>query len=271
MINQGILSTGVADSDSHDRKITNINARSYVASTVTDPALLWTEDENLAQQVVAGRVTGTNAPFLTVSVTTPLGTAGLGAADGTMVPTNDGTATVDVTVKSPLWAPFDRIELYINNAPQAYDHDNNAGTRNRYRVIPNAVYNVSPTPVNDFPSIPGAQHYEAMVSHPLTGLTQDTWVIVVVRGTDGVSTPLYPVIPNSLLARACSNNPCRACSTNADCTGGGTCTVSNQTLAELTDGNLGQCGITALAFSNPLFIDVNQNAQYDPPGVMLTP
>jgi hypothetical protein len=59
---------------------------------------------------------------------------------------------------------------------------------------------------------------------------------------------------------------------NADCVSGGTCTgATNQTLAELTDGNLNQCGVLSLAFSNPLFIDVNQNNMDDPPGVMLTP
>jgi hypothetical protein len=218
-----------------------------------------------------GHLTGTNAPFMTVTVTTPLGTAGLGAGDDTMIPTNDGTATVDVAVKSPMWAPFDRIEFYVNNAPQAYDHDSNAGTRNRYRVIPNHVENVAPTLVNDYPSIPGAQHYEATAQLNLAGLAQDAWVVVVVRGSDAVSAPLFPVIPNSLLAKACSNNSCRSCSVDGDCTGGGTCTVTNQSLAELTDGNVGQCGVTALAFSNPLFIDANQNAQYDPQGVVLTP
>jgi hypothetical protein len=104
----------------------------------------------------------------------------------------------------------------------------------------------------------------------LTGLLQDTWVIVLVRGTDNVSQPLFPVIPNSLVGKACANNPCQSCTTNAQCPSS-TCTVTNQTLAEFTDGNMNQCGVLALAFSNPLFIDVNQNNQYDPPGVQLTP
>jgi len=270
MLNQGIVASGVADSDTHQRRTTQINARTYVASTVTDPALLWTEDENLAQSVVIGHATGTNAPFLRVSVTTPLGTAGLGAADNTMIATNDGSATVDVTVDSPVWAPFDKIEFYVNNAPQAYDHDNNVNTRKRYRVIPNATQNVVPTLVNDYPSIPGAQHYHATAQLMLSALTQDTWVIVLVRGTDNVSQPLFPVIPNSLVGKACANNPCKSCNTNADCPSS-TCSVLNQTLSDVTDGNLNQCGVLALAFSNPLFIDVNQNSQYDPPGVMLTP
>ena len=101
-------------------------------------------------------------------------------------------------------------------------------------------------------------------------LFRSQWVVVLVRGTDNVSPPLFPVLPNSLVAKACSNNPCKSCTTNSNCSPG-TCTVTNQSLAELTDGNLNQCGVMTLAFSNPLFIDVNQNNQYDPPGVILTP
>jgi hypothetical protein len=270
LLNQGMVSTGVANSDTHQRRTTQMNARTLVASAVTDPALLAAEDENLAQNVVSGLAVGTNALFTTITATTPLGTAGLAVGDDTMVPTNDGTATVDVTVKSPLWAPFDKVEFYYNNAPQPYDHDNDAGTRNRYRVIPNSTVNVVPTLVDDFPAIPGAKHWEATAQLNLAGLAQDTWVVALVRGTDNVSQPLFPVLPNSLLGKACANDPCRACNVNADCPSS-TCTVTNQSLAELTDGNLNQCGVMALSFTNPLFIDVDQNSQYDAPGVMLTP
>jgi hypothetical protein len=47
--------------------------------------------------------------------------------------------------------------------------------------------------------------------------------------------------------------------------------VTNQTLAELTDGNLDQCGVTALAFTNPLFINADGVAGWQAPGVMLAP
>ena len=93
---------------------------------------------------------------------------------------------------------------------------------------------------------------------------QDTWVIVPVRGTDNVSQPLFPVIPNSLVARHVRTTVPVVHDQRA--VPSSTCTVTNQTLAEFTDGNLNQCGVLALAFSNPLFIDVNQNNQYDPPG-----
>jgi len=70
---------------------------------------------------------------------------------------------------------------------------------------------------------------------------------VLVRGTDGVSHPLFPVLPNSLK------------------------TSTNGTLAQLVDGNLGEDGILALAFTNPLYIDGNDDGMWTPPGVMLTP
>jgi hypothetical protein len=271
MLNQGIVATGVSSSDTHERRTTQVNARSYVASAVTNPALLWTEDENLAQNVVTGLLTGTNAPFMTVTATTPLGTAGLTAGASTMVPTNDGTATIDVTVKSPCGHRSTRWSS-TSTTPQRYDHDDDVATRGRYRVIPNSVSNVSPTLVNDFPSIPGAQHYEATAQLNLASLTQDTWVVVLVRGTDAVSTPLFPVIPNSLAGRACSNDICRPCTDDGQCASPGTCTtLVSQNLADLTDGSSNQCGVLALSYSNPLFIDVDQNSLSDPPGVLLTP
>jgi hypothetical protein len=101
--------------------------------------------------------------------------------------------------------------------------------------------------VNDFPSIAGASHLEATATFPLSGIAADAWIVVLVRGTDGVSRPLFPVLPNSLAS------------------------AGNTTLAQLTDGNLGELGILALAFTNPLYVDATDDAVWTPPGVMLTP
>ena len=72
----------------------------------------------------------------------------------------------------------------------------------------------------------------------LNGLAKDTWVVVLVRGTDNVSEPIFPIVPNNLNSS------------------------SNPTLADLIDGNLGELGVPATAFSNPLFITVKK--QTDP-------
>jgi hypothetical protein len=167
----------------------------------------------------------------------------------------------------------------VNAKPEAVDDDSNVSTPPRYRAIANNVctptngcfeQSVSPTEVNDFPSIPGAKHLHATVQFNLTGLTQDAWVIALVRGTDLVSKPLFPINPSNILPKACANNRCRACAVNADCPSS-TCTVNNGTLAELTDGNLNECGVPTLAFTNPLYIDADGNPGYQAPGVMLAP
>jgi hypothetical protein len=80
----------------------------------------------------------------------------------------------------------------------------------------------------------------------LTGLTEDVWIVALARGTDGVSPPLFPVEPNSLKE------------------------ATNTNLAQLTDGNVGEDGMPALAFTNPLYIDVDGGG-WTPPGVRLTP
>jgi hypothetical protein len=41
-------------------------------------------------------------------------------------------------------------------------------------------------------------------------------------------------------------------------------------LCDLTDGNLGENGIMAMSFSNPLFVDVDGGG-WTAPGVQLTP
>src|SRR5207247_9711840 len=102
--------------------------------------------------------------------------------------------TVDGT--SPARAEVGKVQLVAHAAPPAYAHDNKPTTRNRYRALPSNVCSPASgcyekvagtdftiSTVNDFPSIPGAQHFEASATLNLTGLTGDAWVVVLVRGT----------------------------------------------------------------------------------------
>jgi hypothetical protein len=176
--------------------------------------------------------------------------AGLGAGDATQLVTTDGAVTLTVDVTAPLWAEFDRIEIYRNTAPQRWDHDGNPATRPRYRAIPDAVFDAGTDftigEIVDDPAISGAAHRTATLTVPLAGLVEDTWIVVLVRGTPGVSRPLFPLLPGGL-------DPTR-----------------NTTLADLVDGNLGEGGETVLAFSNPLYVDVD-GAGWVAPGVRVTP
>jgi hypothetical protein len=148
-----------------------------------------------------------------------------------------------VHIESPLWAPFDRIEYYVNTVPTPDYYDNLASTPPYWNVAPATVQTAGTdftiNTINDFPLIPGAEHLEADAQLNLSGMTDDTWVVVIVRGSDNVSEPTFPVIPNDLNSGAISG------------------------YADLIDSNLGEGGVPALAFSNPLFISVGGTAGYD--------
>jgi hypothetical protein len=101
--------------------------------------------------------------------------------------------------------------------------------------------------VPDVPGLDGAGHRKAQLTIPLAGLVEDTWIVVLVRGTPSASTPIWPVLPGGIAHDG-----------------------NNTTLAGLVDGNLGEGGEMALAFSNPLYVDVDGGG-FTAPGVRITP
>jgi hypothetical protein len=287
LINQGIVSTGLADSDTHRRFITQSGfPRSMVASLEDDPGLL--DQDDVSANVNDGRVVGTNGPMIRVTAhaasTGQSGGLDLGRCTG-VVPCTDvsdcppctdnsqcgigetctalptlidalpgGTVSVTVDIQSPTWAPFDTVEFYVNTTTTQNTTANvqtGAGLVdvNRYSLNPDFVhvagvdFTVASVPVAGT----GSNRFEASTTLNLAGLTADAWVVVMVSGTDGVSEPLFPVVPNSIS------------------------TGSNTTLADLIDGNLNESGITARAFTNPIFISADGVAGFQAPGVQIAP
>ena len=247
MMNQGIIRTGYAVSDTHKR-VTDQSGfpRAMLASPTDDAGALGAIAGTLSANVNDGRAISTNAPFVrvTTEATSTGETGGLALGLPTLISTTDGSATITVNIQSPLWAEFDRVEYYINHVPFPDDFDGDPATPPFWRVTPDVVQTAgvdfTVNTIDDFPSITGAKHLEATTSLTLNGLTDDTWVVVLVRGTDGVSKPIFPVVPNDLDQ------------------------TLNPTQADLIDGNLGEDGIPATAFTNPVFIDIDGNAAYDP-------
>jgi hypothetical protein len=246
LLNQGIVRTAVATSDSHEKRTNSGGSRTFIASGVTAPADLWSEADTLAANVTRGRTIGTNGPFveLRLDAASTGDTATLALGNPLLATTVDGAADVTVTVTSPRWAEFDAIELYVSSVPEAYDHDGNPATRDRYRVSPDVVLvagtDFTRTEMPPVAGVPGSEHWAATVTEPLAGLTADTWVVALVRGTVGVSRPLFPIVP------------------------GGIGPVLNPTFESLIDGNLGDGGDLSLAFTNPLFIDTDGDGQWTP-------
>jgi hypothetical protein len=196
----------------------------------------------------AGRTVGGYSPFLRATVHAASTGENGGHALGylsTVVTTTDWSATFHLEMQSPIWIEFDTVELYINNIPDPVDDDDDPSTTPQYLATPDVVLiagvDFTVTEVPDGSGVPGAIRREALVEHELTGLTEDTWIVALVRGTDGTSEPMFPVVPNDLVKEG------------------------NTTLANLMDGNLDEGGILALSFTNPLYIDTDGNGVYDAP------
>lgn len=257
LLNQGIVRTAVSNSDTHKRINTQSGGpRTYVASPTDDPGALAAIAETLSTNVNEGRVFGSNAPVvrITSSAASTGQVGGLELGLPRTIETTDGSVDVTLEIQSPIWAEFDRIEIYVNSATTKSVEQRQSGIGfvdvTSYAVTPDYVLEAgvdfTVTPVDVVPSVPGAQRLEAVANLTLNGLTEDVWIVAVVRGTDGVSRPMFPVVPNDLRS------------------------TGNATLADLTDGNLGEDGMLALAFTNPLFVDVDGGG-WTAPGLQLNP
>ena len=91
------------------------------------------------------------------------------------------------------------------------------------------------------PAVAGAMRLETSTSVPFTNLTDDMWFVVVVKGSDGVSRPMFPVYAEDLD------------------------TGSNTSLVNLTDGNLGEGGTMALGFTNALYVNADGTPGFQGP------
>lgn len=260
LINQGIVRTAVASSDSHTRRLTAMSTRSMVASDVTDPGRLTGHAQALADNVADGRVVMTNAPFVTLEATASStgASAGLARDQEKELHTSDGRATLKVRIQSPEWAEFDRVDLFINNAPEQTSED-----PPRYRACEDVRIPLDESDIQRVevvPGLDGAVRLEAEVTHTLESLEQDTWIVARVAGTPGRSEPLFPVEPNSIETAESDEGDTTLFADHLQ-----SYTRALQ-LEDLTGSNIGQGGVMAYAVTNPLFIDIDGDG-WSAPGV----
>src|SRR5262249_36130355 len=116
-----------------------------------------------------------------------------------------------------------------------------------YGAIPTMVlsagtdFTVATQPVN------GSQRFETHKTVSLTGLTRDEWIVVLVKGTQGVSAPMFPVMTD------------------------GVSLTQNPNLRALGTVPASENGIRSLGVANALYVDVDGNGTFDPPGVSVAP
>lgn len=246
LLNQGLITTAITDTDTHAfANLETAGGRTWAASSTDDPPSI--SPAEMTQSVRAGKAVGGQGLYVQtrlVDAANASNVADLTLAGSTLLTVSNPTAGLflEIDVQAPAWADFDTIRVYANaatipsptsSAPELFSATPTmtltAG--GGFTIVPNNVH----------PSVPGGSRNEAHLSIPFTNMTQDTWFVVVVKGTDGVSRPMFPVHPANLS------------------------TAGNTTLANLTDGNLGQSGVTALGFTNALYADVDGNPGFDAP------
>jgi len=230
-LNRGDPITFVADTDTHTfTNLKTAGARTWTASPTDAPADVSSAD--VADAIAAGRAVGGQGIFVTTRLLAADGSgdvADLTAGGDPTMTSSNGDVDLEIHVQAPAWAEYDRIEIYANAVTTAVD----PLAPYEFGATPTLVHfapgDFQVTPVDVFPAVAGATRFETTHVVSFTGLTTDTWFVVVVRGSDGVSQPMFPVHPDNLSSAA------------------------NATLADLTDGNLGEDGVMALGATNALY------------------
>jgi hypothetical protein len=166
----------------------------------------------------------------------------------TQVTATGGDVDLEIEIQAPTWAPYDTIEIYRNAGTQVTG--TSGGVPVQYTAVPTHTLSLGAgdftrSTVNVHPAVPGGERFETSHTMTLAGLTDDEWIVVLARGTTGISEPMFPVYVH-----------------DAD---------AGQSLADLTTLTVAEGGVRALCFTNALYVDVDGNGDFDPPGVQLAP
>ncbi len=239
-LNQGIPITFIADTDTH--KFFNLNssgARTWVAASTDAPK--WFDTREVGEAVLAGRAVGGQGVYVQTRLHARDGSGGvadLTRNGSTQLVSTTGDVDLEIDIQAPEWAEYDRIEIYANAETVPEDPY-------MYSAIPSLVLTAGVDFAVDNvvvePGLTGATRLETrQLIVPFTGLAEDTWFVVIVKGSDGVSAPMFPVFPE-----------------NIDRT-------TNQVVGDLVDGNLGESGVMALGATNALYADVDGEPGFQP-------
>lgn len=243
-LNQGMKTTFIADTDTHEfRNLNTAGARTWTASSTDEPPEI--DPGEVARSVDAGRAVGGQGIYVQARLLAADGSGRIAdfSLTGSTEVTSSRGVELEITVQAPLWAEYDRIEVYANavTVPTL--------TVNDVPVLFSAVPTLTLDLGTDFQrsrilvreDLPQAARWETRLQLPFHDLREDTWFVVVVRGRDGISRPMFPVFPQSLDA------------------------ARNQTLADLLDGNLDERGTLALGATNALYADVDGRPGFHAP------
>jgi len=252
LLDQGIATTAIADTDTHRfHNLRTAGARSWTAANPSRDVPARLQPSEVAASVDAGRVVGGQGIFVRSRLLADDGSGAVadhGWGGTTGIRSANGSVTFEVTVQSPAWAQWDRIEIYSNaggnvssrvldpDEPYLYTADPLI-TRIEGDCDPGTVgdghFDIDVVSVH--PDVEGAERWEATLSFSFPELDADTWFVAVVKGSDGVCGPMFPVHPDDLDLAPILSAP--------------------DVLAELVDGNVDEGGTMALGFTNALYYE----------------
>jgi hypothetical protein len=247
LLNQGLLTTAIADTDTHRfQDLRAAGARTWTPSSSDEPEFV--SDTEMANSILVGRAIGGQGVFVKTRLVADedaLNFADHELAGTTLISIADAMAGVhlEIDVQAPIWAEYDSIEIYANASTIA--SPSSPLVPELFSATPTAVLTAGVdfaiTTTNVVPAVPGAMRFDTFVSVPFAGLSSDTWFVVLVKGSDGVSEPMFPVYAEDLD------------------------TGSNSSLSDLLDGNLGESGTMALGFTNALYVDADGTPGFQGP------
>ena len=235
-LNHGIPITFIADTDTHQFfNLNSAGARTWTPSSSDAPQEI--DPAEVGAAVAAGRAVGGQGIYVQTRLRAQDASGAVADFDlggDTLVASANGDVDLEIDVQAPAWAAYDTIEIYANAATVPRDPANPY----EYRAVPDLVLTAGADFTVDEividPGVPGADRLETRgLVVPFRGLSEDTWFVVVVKGSDGISPPMFPVFPSNLDQ------------------------TTNQNLDDLTDGNLGESGVMALGATNALYADVD--------------
>ena len=232
-LNMGRRYTGTGNTDSHTAMdVGNGYPRNMIRVSRDDPAAV--DMGEVIESLRGMKTLVTNGPFVEVSLRSPA--SGEEGGMGALIHAPDGDVELAIRVTSPLWAPFDRIEIYANP-----DLPGDLDRFNPYRLCEYAARIIEIVPGATGRGAAGVDgeeggrgvrnEYETVEPFHLD---RDTWFVVKLTG----SYPLFPVLPNGI--------------------------STGHSLEELLEGDFREGeGVGAWAITNPVFVDVDGDRDGD--------
>ena len=232
------------------------NVRNYCRSDV-DPAdgagsypSLNTPDvrDAIFRNIKAQHCFITSGPYVTATISKGSESASYG---DTLSLGATGSATLDLRIEAPSWIEWDTVDVYINTIPEpiltegASDEDFHRGDL-AYTMTPTYSYSTEDGSL----SVSVEDGKRASTVSKSIAFTEDSWVVIVVRGHDGVSNPTFPINPVELDAEDSSNSRANLITTL-------------QKRFIKADGTLMAGGAPTYAITNPISIDVDGDTNTD--------